>query len=265
MTWQKLLSLYLQHMHAAGRATGTIRVHTYYLHYIRQLQPAPIRVRTEHLEHFLANPRWSPETRKSARGVAVSFFRFAYLRGYLPANPARDLGSIRVPPGVARPAPDHVIRDAIADAPYREELMIRFAAFCGLRACEIARVHPDDYAADMLHIVGKGKRERVVPVHDLRLKIALQQADYYLFPGLTGGGHMSAGHVTKLVSAALPDPWTAHTLRHRFATVAYARTRDLIAVQALMGHSKPETTRRYIQLPSDALEMAVAAAAQLSA
>lgn len=59
----------------------------------------------------------------------------------------------------------------------------------------------------------------------------------------------------------LPDGWTTHTLRHRFATVSYAGTRDLLAVQELLGHSRPETTRGYVQLPQDALRAAVAAAA----
>lgn len=63
------------------------------------------------------------------------------------------------------------------------------------------------------------------------------------------------------MARALPGGWTAHTLRHRFATVAYAGTRDLLAVQDMLGHSKPETTRGYIEMPQDALRAAVLAAA----
>jgi site-specific recombinase XerD len=55
--------------------------------------------------------------------------------------------------------------------------------------------------------------------------------------------------------------WTAHTLRHRFATVAYAGERDLLAVQVLLGHSKPETTRLYVLIPDASLRAAVAWAA----
>ena len=43
----------------------------------------------------------------------------------------------------------------------------------------------------------------------------------------------------------------------------YAGTRDLFAVQELLGHSRPETTRRYVRLPDDAVRAAVAAAAQV--
>lgn len=52
-----------------------------------------------------------------------------------------------------------------------------------------------------------------------------------------------------------------HTLRHRCATVAYAKTRDLRAVQELLGHAKPETTAIYTAVPDDAVRDAMRAAA----
>jgi integrase len=51
---------------------------------------------------------------------------------------------------------------------------------------------------------------------------------------------------------------TAHKLRRRVATTAYAGNRDLVAVQQLLGLSKPEATQRYTALPGDALRAAVA-------
>lgn len=63
------------------------------------------------------------------------------------------------------------------------------------------------------------------------------------------------------MAAALPPGWTAHTLRHRFATRSYAATRDLATVQELLGHAKPETTRLYVALPPDAMRQATAWAA----
>lgn len=252
-------------MQAAGRTARTIRLHMFYINGFRRLQPAPIRIRTEELEVALSNPVWAPETRKSARSVARCFFGFAHERGYLPRNPALDLLPVKVPHPIARPAADKDIRTALRNAPEREALMIRFAAYCGLRACEIARVHARDWdGVGLLHVHGKGRRARVVPVVDPVLKMALNQATGYIFPGRLEG-HLSPAYVTRRVSQFLPDGITCHMLRHRLATRAYAGTRDLLAVQELLGHSKPETTRRYIQLPADAMTNAVAAAAQLSA
>ena len=63
------------------------------------------------------------------------------------------------------------------------------------------------------------------------------------------------------MARALPDGLTAHALRHAFATRAYRATRDLLAVQELLGHARPDTTRGYILLPEDALRAAVEGAA----
>ena len=71
---------------------------------------------------------------------------------------------------------------------------------------------------------------------------------------------MRANSVSCVLSQVLPPGWSAHSLRHAFASRAYAGTRDLRAVQTLLGHSKPETTARYTAVPDGALAAAVAAA-----
>jgi integrase/recombinase XerC len=68
-------------------------------------------------------------------------------------------------------------------------------------------------------------------------------------------------YVGKRVKAALGGTWTTHSCRHRFATRAYAGTHDLRAVQLLLGHSKPETTARYVAVAHDDLLAAVLAVA----
>lgn len=81
----------------------------------------------------------------------------------------------------------------------------------------------------------------------------------WLFPTKDGANHLSAKYVGALVTKALPDRWTTHTLRHHFATSAYAGTGDLLAVQQLLGHSNVSTTQRYVAIPRDGLRRAVAA------
>jgi len=82
-----------------------------------------------------------------------------------------------------------------------------------------------------------------VPIGD-DLAAAIAGADEWLFPG-DEDGHLSPRWVGKLMAGALPDHWTAHTLRHRFATRAYRGSRNLRAVQTLLGHSSVATTERY--------------------
>lgn len=84
-------------------------------------------------------------------------------------------------------------------------------------------------------------------------------ADGYLFPG-TDDGHLSPRWVGKLMARALPDHWTAHTLRHRFATRAYRGSRNLRAVQLLLGHSSVATTERYTAVDDDEIRAAMMSA-----
>lgn len=229
-----------------------MRLHNHYLRLIRTAAPCPALVTREALDAKLARACWAPETRRSARSVARGFFRWCVAVEIMPRDPAKALPPIKVPPGCARPAADTIIHDALGSASERERLMIRFGAYCGLRACEIARVDgKKDWDGEQLLVHGKGAKLRMVPVVDPVLVMALNRADGYLFPG--PNGHLSAGHVSVLLSRALPGGVTGHMLRHRFATVAYQATGDLLAVGAIMGHSKPETTKRYVQLPSDSL------------
>ena len=65
----------------------------------------------------------------------------------------------------------------------------------------------------------------------------------------------------KIIAAELAPGYSTHTLRHRCATTAYAATRDLRAVQELLGHAKPETTAGYVRVPDNAMRAAVMAAA----
>jgi integrase/recombinase XerC len=91
---------------------------------------------------------------------------------------------------------------------------------------------------------------------DLLVAQAIGGRTGYLFPGKIDG-HISADRVGHLLAAVLGDGWSAHTLRHRFATQAYACAHDLFAVQRLLGHSQPQTTLRYTQLQDDSLRAAI--------
>lgn len=217
-------------------------------------------VSREALDHVLAQRAWAPETRRSARAVARGFFTWCVSVEIMKNNPADALMSVKVPAGFARPAAEKTIAGALSISDHRSQLMIRFAAYCGLRCCEIAQIHGRDWDGERLIVHGKGSKLRTVPVLDEHLVYALSRCDGWLFDGRTDG-HLSAGHVTVLLSRALPDGITGHMLRHRFATVAYNNTHDLLAVGAVLGHSKPETTKRYVQQPFDALVNVVAAAA----
>lgn len=80
----------------------------------------------------------------------------------------------------------------------------------------------------------------------------------YLFPGRFGG-HVEESYIGDHISRLLPDGYAAHTLRHRFATTAYAATHDLFVVAELLGHESVETTEHYVAMPDGRLREATAA------
>lgn len=136
-------------------------------------------------------------------------------------------------------------------APIRERLMLRLAAEVGLRRAEVAQVHSHDLIEDLggwsLIVHGKGSRERTMPLPtSIAAELRILPSGF-AFPG-SDNGHLSPRWVGRIVGRLLPEPYTMHSLRHRFGTRAYALSRDMFTVQELLGHASPVTTRTYVLL-----------------
>jgi site-specific recombinase XerD len=241
-------------MVSSGHSAGSIALR---LHYLRRLQLAvnPLQASGDDLSAFLAHPGWSPETRKSARASVRSFYRWAVDTDRLTVDPSRKLPAVHVPAGKPKPAPESILVAALARADVQGRRMIVLAAFAGLRRTEIAQVHTDHIVEGCLRVVGKGGRTRLIPLSSPVVHM-LAGCEGWVFPGRFGG-HMTPGRIGVVLKTLLGDGYSGHTLRHRFATQAYAAQRDLRAVQELLGHSKLETTQRYVQIADDALLAAV--------
>jgi integrase len=222
----------------------------------------PWELTTDDLAAFLAAGDWKPETRKSARSTLRAFYAWAETTGRVERNPAQSLKPIRVPSGAPKPAPVNRLIDAYQTADHRTRLMLALAAQAGLRRNEIATLHTDHIADGFLRITGKGSKVRRVPIHAELIEALEAVPPGWVFPGRVDG-HISANRVGEILSAAMGGH-SAHTLRHRFATDAYFDTRDIAVVQRLLGHSKPETTIRYTEVPDELLVNAVRGIRSLS-
>ena len=220
----------------------------------------PKDVTTEQIVQAFAQQQWKPETRKAYRNTISSFFRWLHKSGRRSDDPSLDVPRVKKPHAHPRPCPDRYIAAAMEMATPSERLMIRLGAECGLRRGEIARVHSDDVVADSggrsLIVRGKGDKQRIVPLPD-DLAGIIMDARGYLFPGRFGG-HVEESYIGDHVSHLLPVGYAAHTLRHRFATTAYAATHDLFVVAELLGHESVETTEHYVAMPDGRLREATA-------
>lgn len=261
--WRKSINGWTDTLRAAGLSAQTIKSRRYKMvHLATLLMPSgPEDVTTEQIVQAFARQQWKPETRKAYRNTISSFFRWLHKSGRRSDDPSLDVPRVKKPHAYPRPCPDRYIAAAMKMATTSERLMIRLGAECGLRRGEIARVHSDDVVADSagrsLIVRGKGDKQRIVPLPD-DLAGIIMDARGYLFPGRFGG-HVEESYIGDHISRLLPDGYAAHTLRHRFATTAYAATHDLFVVAELLGHESVETTEHYVAMPDGRLREAMAA------
>lgn len=261
--WRKSINGWTDTLRAAGLSAQTIKSRRYKMvHLATLLMPSgPEDVTTEQIVQAFARQQWKPETRKAYRNTISSFFRWLHKSGRRSDDPSLDVPGVKKPHAHPRPCPDRYIAAAMKMATTSERLMIRLGAECGLRRGEIARVHSDDVVADSagrsLIVRGKGDKQRIVPLPD-DLAGIIMDARGYLFPGRFGG-HVEESYIGDHISRLLPDGYAAHTLRHRFATTAYAATHDLFVVAELLGHESVETTEHYVAMPDGRLREAMAA------
>lgn len=264
-TWGTLLGTWAEYLRATGAPETTIGQRTYHLGRLAPDFPrGPGTVTFDALASWLAAHDWSPNTRRAYRGSLRAFWSWLMATGRAADSPAHLLPPVKVPRGRPRPTPEAAYREALTAADDRARLAIMLAAQCGLRRSEIARVRREDLEPDLvghaLRVAGKGGHVRIVPLPTELASTILARPAGWLFPS-SHGGHLTPHHLGKIVSRNLPDGFTTHTLRHRCGTVAYRETRDLRAVQELLGHAKPETTAIYTQVPDGALRATVAATA----
>nr|DAR27305.1 MAG TPA: Integrase [Caudoviricetes sp.] len=261
--WRESINGWTDTLKAAGLSAQTIKSRRYKMvHLATLLMPSgPKDVTTEQIVQAFARQQWKPETRKAYRNTISSFFRWLHKSCRRSDDPSLDVPRVKKPHAHPRPCPDRYIAAAMEKATSSEKLMIRLGAECGLRRGEIARVHSDDVVADStgrsLIVRGKGDKQRIVPLPD-DLAGIIMDARGYLFPGRFGG-HVEESYIGDHISRLLPDGYAAHTLRHRFATTAYAATHDLFVVAELLGHESVETTEHYVAMPDGRLREATAA------
>lgn len=258
LAWEEPLREWERYLVAMGRAHRTVDTRIKHLRtFARAVDTAPENVRETTITLWAGEQNWAPETRHSWYSSLRLFYR--WFTPQTGVNPTTILVSIRRPTPPPRPAPDTAITDTIQTANARTALILRLAGELGLRATEISVLHTrdiqltDDTGWASLIIHGKGGRQRLIPMPPSLVTAAIKQAEHggWVFPGNLNG-HLSPRWIGKLAARALPDNWTLHTLRHRFATTAYNEGgKDLLAVQKALGHASIETTKRYTQTSLD--------------
>ena len=172
--------------------------------------------------------------------------------------------------------PDNIFgrsRESLLDVRRRYEMLFELIQKSGLRISEalglkIRDVRVVDGVAKSIRVIGKGNKERQVPLPEafgrvLSLSVSGKGADEYLFAKKPGGkpptAHAVRAYLKKLIDkAGIAKKVTPHKLRHTYATRLLEKDVQLVDIQALLGHESITTTQIYTHAGQERLSKLVA-------
>jgi integrase/recombinase XerD len=231
------------------------------------------------------DPGLAPTSLRRRAAAIRGFYRFAFGEGIVPTDIAEHLDLPRQPRLLPETLTVEEVDRLLAAAgggpepsaspgSLRDRALLELLYASGLRVSEALGLDRDDLSIDgaFVRVVGKGDRERLVPVGD----VALEHLGRYVegprigwlaishVEPVDGGplfltergrrlGRQQAWALVKRVAsdAGLTDRVSPHTLRHSFATHLLEGGADLRVVQELLGHASISTTQLYTHVTGE--------------
>jgi integrase/recombinase XerD len=233
----------------------------------------------EDIRGFLAGGEWRPSTRARKNAAIRSFYQRSVFVGLIASDPTRSLAGPRLESELPRTLTIEEVARLLAGPRgdprgLRDRALLETLYGAGLRASEALslRLQDIDLEVGFVRAVGKGDKERVVPLGRKAIE-ALRAYNERGRPFLGGAGRLKAPElflnnrgrrlsrqglhllVKKYAHlAGLPDDVSAHTLRHSFATHLLEGGADLRAVQEMLGHADLSTTQIYTHVTTAHLQ-----------
>jgi len=241
----------------------------------------PDDINSSVIEKFLIdlkNRCFTPKSIARKLSAIKEFCLFLYSEKIISQNPAQNI----LTPKQEKPLPKFLTEDEIkcmADAAFKSSdyrmqrigVMIELMYATGLRVSELVGLPENavNYEKKILTVLGKGSKERIVPIADkavqilwnylsLRREFIKKNTDsLWLFPSLTS----TCGHLTRdaffkdikklaVQCGIFPSRVFPHVLRHSFATHLINNDADLRSVQKMLGHENITTTEIYTHITS---------------
>lgn len=245
----------------------------------------PGGITSRHLLAYLArlgSRGLSPASLARKRSSLRGFYRFLCGEGVIGHDPAARLEgraqARRLPSVLSEEEAARLVSVAVPEGDSaaarkaaRNRVMLELLYGAGLRESELLRLKTTDL--DLAHacarIVGKGSKERLVPLYpalcklledylrDVRPWLRGAESSLWIFPSSTGRplSRMGLYKIVRenLVAAGIRRKASPHTLRHSFATHLLSHGADLRVIQELLGHADISTTQIYTHLESSRL------------
>ena len=213
-----------------------------------------------------------------ARKVAAmkSFFDFLVSEGVSRTDPTENLSSPKVGKSLPKPLTRAEVEALLAEPAKhstpeakRDTAMMELLYAGGMRVSELIALNTPDVnlEAGFVRCLGKGSKERIIPIHQQAVKAAEEylvegrprllrnRSEEALFLNRRGERLTRQGFwlilKTYAKAAGVKKPVTPHTLRHSFATHVLSGGADLRAVQELLGHANISSTQIYTHLTGE--------------
>jgi integrase/recombinase XerD len=209
---------------------------------------------------FLATRGYSKRSVSRKASAVRSFYAASGRRGETVSNPFEGVSRLKLgrslPHALPTRAVIHGIEAVETSTPegLRDRALLEVLYATGLRISELASLKAGSTDGDMITVVGKGEKTRLVPLgrpaqewtrrylSEGRPRLAGEQAADALWVGVRGGA-LGARGIRRIVQRRLAT--FPHALRHSFATHLLEGGADLRAVQDLLGHTDLATTQIY--------------------
>ncbi len=206
------------------------------------------------------------------RAALSSFCRYLRRQGLIDQNPVTAAGRFRsVKAALPKTLNEHEVA-RLLQAPdtatlrgLRDAAVLDVMYCCGLRVSECAelRWHSLDLSGAWIRVIGKGDKERMVPLAASSIHLLTRMRNESIVPltksirvfGLT---RSQIWRIVKRYSASanLPRHPSPHWLRHSFATHLLNGGADIRIIQELLGHARITTTQVYTHVALDRLRSA---------
>jgi integrase/recombinase XerD len=277
---QGLVDRFLEHLAVErGASPNTIRAYradlARYLEWAERSSIDPIKLTHRQMRLYLAELDGAGYARRTvARRLSSVRSLFSYLvaEGLAASDPSSVLSAPKVASRLPKIVPPDTVElllnspDPSTPIGLRDRAVLEILYATGARVSEIAdlRLAGLDLAQTQLKVMGKGSKERIIPVHRKavvvmrdyltsgRPRLAKPDSDDHVFLSARGRP-MSADAIRRMFKRALASAGAAsslspHAMRHTFATHLIEAGADLRTVQELLGHVALSTTQIYTHL-----------------
>jgi tyrosine recombinase XerC len=228
-----------------------------------------------HFRKFLAQlheRHYRPRTLARKLSSLRSFFRFLHQEGHIAQNPALLL----ITPRLDKPLPHFLSEGEMTKllefpsteqvADQRDRAILETLYSSGIRVSELTGLNVEDvdFISNILRVMGKGKKERLVPVGEKALTEIRRYLDGRSFQQRAlflnkSGGRLTDRSIRNIINKHIKATSilmhvSPHMVRHSFATHLLNRGADLRAVQELLGHKNLSTTQIYTHVTMEKLK-----------